>query len=191
MRWLKGSKIFDLVSQKGQIIQILGSIRHCNLSFKGSRFEKTSKIACILFQTLGNQISRELQIDLLRKAWEFVSPNGVVFVSVFNSAAFETQGRPYYSSIKGSVGRAIYWKDNVFLSSRGVYSKWFTVKEVEKLFKEAGIENYPTVLNGNTLKSFPQYDRYIDSNIQKVVKERGIIGIAGLPKAKDVLIPRS
>ncbi len=182
-RWLRESKLHDLV-QKGRIVQILASIRRLNLSFNSTPYENDTKIVCILFQTLGNQLSRDLVVDILKKAWQVASPNGLVFVSVFNKAVFDEQAGEYYSSIARSVGSAIYCKNGKFLSSKGVLSSWFAVNELEDIFNNAGIENF-RIFDGNSLPVYEQYDKYINCEEQRFFKKRAIIGI-GSHRAIDI-----
>jgi len=177
MRWLQENNIYNLI-REGQIIQVLGPVRHIKLSFKDTRYNEAIRFVCILFQTLGNQIGEESQIEMLKKAWEFASPRGLIFVSVFNASAFRDQAPSYYSSIKKSVGPALYCDRGVFLSSKGVYSKWFKKDELERLFDKAGFANY-RVFDQKSLRTFSQYDTYISLDDQKSSKKRAIIGIAG------------
>lgn len=175
-RWLRGDKLYDLI-ETGRMAQILGSTLHMPLSFRESPYSSTMKVVCILFQTLGNQTLRELQVDMLRKAYELASPNGVVLVSAFNAMAFDAQAPAYYSSIERSVGPAVNCKNRTFLSSRTVYSKWFWREEFEALLAEAGFKHY-RVWNGDDLAEFPEYEEYLQMPDQKRYKQRAIIGAA-------------
>ena len=175
-RWLRHEELYDLVSDKGRIAQILGSTFHLPLSFNGSSYEDTMRIVCILFQTLGNQTHRELQVDMLRRAWQLASPSGVLLVSVFNEGVFDEQAKAYYSSISKSVGPSMYCRNGVFFSSRAVYSKWFRPDELRRLFADAGVRDY-LIYDGRSLPHFTKYKSYLSLEKQEMYKRRAIIGV--------------
>lgn len=176
-QWLRDQNLFGLVSEAGRIGQVLGSTLHPPLSFESTPYENTTKIVCILFQTLGNQTLRELQVDMLEKAWQLASPNGIVLVSVFNARVFEEQASVYYSGIRKSVGRAIHCEDGLYFSSKAVYSKWFAPSDLKRLFGDAGMKNFTIWDNGN-LADFPRYDKYLNLESQRLYKRRAVIGVA-------------
>lgn len=193
-RWLREERLYDHV-EDGRISQVLGSTLHPPLSFEGVPNEDTIKIVCILFQTLGNQTLRELQIDMIRKAWQLASPNGIVLVSVFNAKSFEEQAPIYYSSIRKSVGSAIYCRDGVFFSSKAVYSKWFDPDELKKLFGETDIRNF-IIYDNDSLVEFPEYSEYLNLQSQRLYKKRALIGVAcsktdQLMKVRNLIESRS
>jgi len=170
--WLKASGLWPLV-QSQRIMQVLALASTFNVNINPSYH----KIVTSLFQTLGNQLGEALQIDMLKKAREFASPNGTVFISVFNASVFETYAKSYYRSIEASVGKAIYCKDSVFLSSRGVFSLWFTPEKIRKLCKEAGYGKIKILSDGN-LKPFAHFNDYLKTREQERFKRRAIFAIA-------------
>lgn len=172
MLWLKSSGLEHLLQQH-RIMQIraLTTRLYINLD------TKPHKVVTILFQTLGNQLEKALQIRMLEKAKEFASPNGTVFVSVFNEKSFDEQAETYYRSIEASVGKIAYCKNGVFLSDRGVVSLWFDADQVKRLFEKAGMRRLE-ILSNEDLETFPEYDRYIEVTDQKRFKKRAIIAIA-------------
>jgi hypothetical protein len=173
--WLKRDRLGDLVDN-GTISQVRTTVRDLPVTFKDPEWRGTTRIACILFQTLGNQIGREAQLDMLRVARELVGRRGVVFVSVFNACAFQAEGSSYYSSIKGSVGVPWFWDERAFLSKRGVYSKWFYPDELRSLFDDAGMSN-ATILDDGSLSVFPEFGEYISLKKQKRYKRRALVGV--------------
>jgi len=175
--WLDRSGLSYLL--RSRILQIRALATKLNIDLDLG----VKKVVTILFQTLGNQLGERLQIAMLRKAKEFASPNGIVFVSVFNKEFFKEQAEGYYTSIKASVGRIAYCNDGVFLSDKGVFSVWFEANQLKRLFKLAGMENV-TVLDGQELKVFPEYDQYVPIQDQKKYKKRAIIAIAPV-RARD------
>lgn len=178
-QWLRADRLFDLVANSGRILQLRGTVRQTRLSFRDIPYENATKVVCILFQTLGNQLGCDLQRDMLLKALEMALPRGVILVSVFNAAAFSDQARPYYSSIRESVGAPLYCEKSVFLSARGVYSRWLGVDELRQLFIEAGMP-HASVLDSKALKLFPEFAGYLPLNSQEFYKRRALIGVAGI-----------
>jgi hypothetical protein len=180
-RWLKEkeSRLYALV-REGRIVQIRGSARYMPLSLGDPEYDNVYKVVCILFQTLGNQLCRELQIEMLKRAWQLSFPKGLLLVSVFSRKVFHEQAQPYYSSIRKSVGKGMYSENGVFLSSKGVYSRWFEEKELSELFVDAKIENF-RIFNGHNLKDFPDFQGYVDLESQNVYKKRALMGIGGTP----------
>ncbi len=172
--WLERSGLSHLI-ETNRILQVRALVTKLNVNID-LRFKR---IVTILFQTLGNQLGERLQIAMLKKAKELASPNGIVFVSVFNKEYFEEQAESYYNSIRASVGRIAYCKDGVFFSDKGVFSLWFDADQLRRLFRMAGMENV-TVLLGKDLKIFPQYDEYVTVKDQEEYKKRAIIAIAAV-----------
>lgn len=170
--WLKRSGLSHLMATY-RVLQIRALVTELNIDLDSG----IKKVVTILFQTLGNQVGERLQIAMLKKAKEFASPNGIVFVSVFNKESFQDQAERYYASIKESVGKIAYCKDGVFLSDKGVFSVWFSENRLRRLFKAAGMENV-TILADEDLPVFPDYDRYIAVHDQKKFKKRAIVAIA-------------
>ena len=188
--WLKEkeSRLYALV-REGRIVQIRGSVRYMPLSLGDPKYDDVYKVVCILFQTLGNQLCRELQIEMLRRAWQLTFPKGLLLVSVFSRKVFHTQAMPYYSSIKKSVGKGTYLESGAFLSSKGVYSRWFEEEELSKLFIDANIKDFRT-FNGHNLKDFPDFQGYIDLESQNEYKKRALIGIGGTPSQLESISKR-
>jgi uncharacterized protein YbaR (Trm112 family) len=174
-RWLKHDKLDDLIS-RGTIAQLRATVRDLPVSFQHGDWNDTTRVACILFQTLGNQIGREAQLEMLKVARDLVGPRGVVFVSVFNASAFPSEGQSYYESIRGSVGAPWYWGDRSFLSKRGVYSKWFFPDELRSLFHDADMAD-AVILDDGALKVFPRFGGYINLKSQERYKRRALVGI--------------
>ena len=169
--WLERSGLSYLIRSRILHIRALATTLNIDLD------PGIKKVVTILFQTLGNQLGERLQIAMLKKAKEFASPNGIVFVSVFNKEFFKEQAESYYNSIKASVGRIAYCNNGVFLSDKGVFSVWFEANQLKRLFKLAGMENV-TVLDEQELKVFPEYSQYISIQDQKKYKKRAIIAVA-------------
>lgn len=183
-RWLQRDRLTDLI-QQGTIAQVCATVRDLPVAFEVPEWEDTTRVACILFQTLGNQIGRELQVEMLRVARRLVGARGVVLVSVFNAELFEEQGWSYYNSIAGSVGAPWYWGDRAFLSKRGVYSRWFEPSELRSLFSDAGMPG-AKILDEHALRVFPEFDRYIPIESQEQYKRRALIGVYDCGISVDV-----
>lgn len=174
-RWLQQDNLGDLV-RSGRIVQVLGSVRKLDFDFEAAGLEDSRRVVCILFQTIGNQIGRDLQVEMLARARALSGKNGVVLVSAFNGATFQEQGREYYESIRGSVGNPWVWGDDFFLSEKGVYSKWLTKSALDSLFVDAGMTG-ASILTDEDLGVFPIYKSYIDTENQSRYKRRGLIGV--------------
>lgn len=174
-KWLVQDSLGDLV-ESGQIAQMRATVRDLPLDFTGPEWQDTTRVACILFQTLGNQLGRQLQTAMLRSALECIGDKGIVFVSVFNAQSFGEQGQSYYESIEGSVGGIWGISDRAFLSDRGVYSRWLFPDELKKLFAEAGMGK-AEILDERTLASFPKFSDYIDAESQERYKRRALVGV--------------
>lgn len=178
--WIDESNLSPLVTEEGRIVQILGMSSHLHMDFGGPAFGDPYKIITILFQTLGNQLDKELQINMLKKAKEFATPNGTVFLSVFNRNVFDQQASEYYKSIEGAVGKMVYCENGTFISDKGVFSRWFYPEEVHSLFKEAGYAK-AKVLYGDALKTEPPYKTKEWHTERENYKQRAIFGIAEVP----------
>ena len=174
-QWLAEDMLGDLV-ETGRIGQIRATVRDLPLEFAGPEWAGTARVACILFQTLGNQLGERLQIEMLQTARRCVGDNGIVFVSVFNAEAFPEQGLAYYESIEGSVGGIWGLGERAFLSDRGVYSRWLFPAELRKLMDAAGMEG-ASILGGDDLPTFPEFASHIDEENQTRYKRRALIGI--------------
>lgn len=174
-RWLTEDLLGDLL-ETGRIAQVRATVRNVPLDFADPEWRGTARIACILFQTLGNQLGKTLQVAMLESARRCVGDNGVVFVSVFNAEAFQEQGLPYYESIEGSVGGVWGLDERAFLSDRGVYSRWLYPHELTNLMEAAGMVG-ATVIHGDDLATFPEFASYIDEQSQLRYKRRALIGI--------------
>ena len=178
--WINENNLTPLVIEEERITQILGMTSYLNIDFNSSDFEDAHKIVTILFQTLGNQLDEELQISMLKKAKEFATPNGTVFVSVLNRYPFNQQAQVYYKSIERSVGKMAYCENGTFISDKGVFSRWFDPKEVFSLFKVAGYNKFK-VLHGEVLKTVPPYKANKWHNEREDIQQRAIFGIAAVP----------
>jgi hypothetical protein len=183
-KWLVQDSLGDLV-ESGRIAQMRATVRDVPLDFAGSEWRETSKVACILFQTLGNQLGHPLQVAMLRSARECIGDRGVVFVSVFNAESFSEQGQSYYESIEGSVGGMWGISDRAFLSNRGVYSRWLYPDELKTLFADAGMAD-AKVLDEHNLASFPEFSDYIDAASQERYKRRALVGVYARGISVDV-----
>lgn len=168
--WLKKGGLTYLV-REGKLLQVQAIVHLLNIEFD----RVPHKIVTILFQTLGNQLGEDLQIKMLEKAREIASPNGTIFVSVFNRDIFAEQATKYYDSIKKSVGRRVYCKNGIFLSNKGVFSIWFDKNYLRRLFKKARIKNV-RILNGDSL---PRFDlSWFPKQKQEKYRKRAIIAVA-------------
>lgn len=179
-RWINESNLTPRVTEEGKITQILGMTSYLNMDFNSSDFEDAHKIITILFQTLGNQLDEELQINMLKKAKEFATPNGTVFLSVLNRNLFDQQAREYYKSVERTVGKIAYCENGTFISDKGIFSRWFDPKEVFSLFKVAGYNKFK-VLHGDVLKTVPPYKANKGHKEREENQQRAIFGIAEVP----------
>jgi hypothetical protein len=174
--WFTESRVMDLVSDEGRMLQVLASARNLQTSFEDTQYGDATRIVCLLFQTLGNQVGTDLQVDLIRHAQRIAGPRGVVFVSVFNANAFGDQAPPYYSGIRRSVGQTVSVENSIFVSERGVYSRWMTGDELRGVFTQSGAKDY-VVLDESELEVFPAYHSYIDTTAQSTYRRRALIGV--------------
>lgn len=183
--WLQSDRLGPLI-REGRIAQLLGTIRSLRLGFDDGVLTNSVRVVCILFQTIGNQLGSDLQVEMLKKAKDIAGPDGVVFVSAFNGEAFDQQSKAYYESIVRSVGQAWYWGDDFFLSKKGVYSKWMRPDEMKRLFRQADMKQ-AVVLNDDMLPVFEDYARYTAVNKQIRYKRRAIIGVYADGFGKDLV----
>jgi hypothetical protein len=174
-KWLVQDKLGDLV-EDGRLAQIRATVRDLPIDFAGPEWSGVTRVACILFQTIGNQLSRELQLRMLESAVRAVGDRGVVFVSAFNGESFPEQGRPYYDSIEGSIGALWAVDERSVLTKRGVFSRWLFPQEFRQLLTDAGMET-ADVLTEESLATFPDFNAYIDIRSQERYKRRALIGV--------------
>jgi hypothetical protein len=175
-RWFRECRLQDLVVG-GTISQVrAAATTDLPIQFDSPEWRQTTRLACILYQTLGQQVGRDAQLDMLRAARKLVGERGIVFVSVFNAHAFAREGMSYYDSVREAVGAPWYHGDRSFLSKRGVYSKWFESDELRSLFDDADMKE-AVVLDGDELPTFPRYREYIKPKVQKQYKGRVLLGV--------------
>lgn len=184
MGWFRESKVAELATAEGRMLQILGSASEIQIDMDETAYANSTKIVCVLFQTLGNQLGADLQKDLLKHAVQLAGPRGLVFVSAFNATAFDEQAAPYYDDIRRSVGSILVSDDHLFLSSKGVYSRWFDPNVFRHLLQSVGGAEV-SVLDANSLGIFGDYDRYIDRQSQAHYRKRALIGILGVGMGID------
>jgi len=179
LRWLTTNKLDELV-YTDRILQVLGIAQHLNLSFEGTEYQDCTKVVACVFQTLGNQVTHELQIKLLEKMKEIASSNGIVVVSVFSKEVFSDYLEKYYGKITKSIGKIIFNRkdlDNaVVRTKKGVYSRWMTENELLDLLIRAGFqaENIE-VKTGVRLPLFKEDFDYVPEGEQEKIQKRGII----------------
>lgn len=149
-------------------------------------YRDSFKVVTCLFQTLGNQ-HKSQQIDLLKTMKRLAYPHGKVIISVFNSVKFKEFGlnRFYKDDVWPTVGNIRedpealkYRSENILLTDRGVYSKWFNKHELQDLFETAGMHAH--VKENDELPDFAQHYEYLSSTQQKEVKGRLVIAEAEL-----------
>ena len=184
LQWIYENNLGELYF-KDRIIMIRGIAQYLNLSFKSTPYEDSYKVVTCVFQTLGNQLSRHLQIKMLQKMKEFVEPHGTIFVSVFNKNAFMEYLPKYYKKIEPSIGPIISSKENhekgILKTKWGVYSRWFSEEELRDLFFEASKTPFYKELSnvqiksGDALPLFPDDTDYLSLEEQKSVRKRALI----------------
>lgn len=182
--WLRESKLSSMVTD-ARLMQVLGTVQHLPFALNGSVFGRATKVVCVLFQTIGNQLTPGLRSEMLRKAWNVVKPSGILLVSAFNGTAFNEQGVPYYADISASVGKPIYSSENTFLSSRGVYSKWMTPDELRETLEEAGIEKF-RILTEAELPILHKYQEYLPIESQEFLRKRALVAVASSNRRLDI-----
>jgi hypothetical protein len=174
-KWLAQNKLGDLV-EGGRLAQVRATVRNVPIDFDGPDWSKTTRVACILFQTIGNQLSRNLQVEMLKSARRAIGDRGIVFVSAFNGESFAEQGRPYYESIEGSIGAIWALDERSVLTKRGVFSRWLFPEEFRKLLADADMAD-AQLLTEQRLATFPDFGGYIDIKSQERYKRRALIGV--------------
>ncbi len=185
MSWFRESKVAELATVEGRMLQILASASEAQIDIDQTVYAGSTKIVCVLFQTLGNQLGADLQADLVRHAVKLAAPHGLVFVSAFNGVAFDEQATPYYDDIRRSVGSVMVNDDRLFLSSKGVYSRWFDPTVFSDLL-HATTSTEVSILDESSLGVFSAYSHYIDLNSQAHYRKRALIGVIGVGMgAKD------
>jgi len=100
-------------------------------------------------------------------------------VYIILAAAFRDQAPAYYNSIEGSVGRSVYCDGGTFVSTRGVYSKWFRADDLKELFERAGMADC-LLLDASRLRLFESFYGYVDQSAQQRARRRALVGIASV-----------
>jgi uncharacterized protein YbaR (Trm112 family) len=186
LEWLESTRLDDLVDSD-VIFQIIAAAQYLTMDFGGTPYENTHKIVTCMFQTMGNQMSHNLQVHLLKKMKEFAQPSGVVVLSVFNEGVFDKYVDPYYRVIKRSIGKLkeVNKEAKSIMTTYGVYSKWLSKKGVNELFSEAEYDMKKVqILAGigdpkdGGMPRYPKDCVYLADYAQNVARERGIIAKA-------------
>ena len=164
-----------------RIFPITGIVQNFHLN---QQLDRTHKVIVCTFQTLGNQESTDLQVQLLESMKRLALPHGTIIVSVFNKKLFKDFGlKTFYGrEVKQTVGEIINSKqdeDNSILrTKKGIYSKWFSKDDLEQLFRKAKISNYK-IMDENSLQPITGYEQYLKAEEQrKDVFPRAIVGLA-------------
>lgn len=170
-----------------RLMMVRAISQYLNLSFDSTPFKNSYKVVSCVFQTLGNQLDRNLQIKMLQKMKEFAEPHGTIVVSVFNKNTFMEYLPKYYKKIEPSIGRIISSEENHKMATLktewGVYSRWFDEEELKDLFTDASKTPYHTKLanvvirSGDMLPIFPEDTDYLELEEQKKVRKRAIVAI--------------
>jgi ubiquinone/menaquinone biosynthesis C-methylase UbiE len=184
LRWIYENRL-DRLLFEGKIILIRGIAQYLNLSFKSTPYENSYKVVICVFQTLGNQLERSLQIKMLQRMRDLVKPHGTMLVSVFNKSTFLEYFPKYYKKIEPTIGPIISSEENhkkgILKTKWGIYSCWFGEEELRKLFLEASkTPSYNELANvqiksGDALPIFPDDADYLSVEEQKSVRKRAII----------------
>lgn len=162
-----------------RITPIIGNAQ--NLKLNLSQFNDAHKIVTCMFQTLGNQETNDLRVNLLKSMKKLASPNGTVIVSVFDKNQFQKMGKEFYQVVEPTVGKSINNisddKEAILRTEKGVYSKWFSKQDLKEVFKAA--EMRAEIKDESNLKPFVEHDRYVRVHEQKkYVIPRALIAIA-------------
>lgn len=188
LEWLETTKLNHLLDSD-TILQIIAAAQHLVLDFRNTDYQDTYKIVTCMFQTIGNQMSKELQIQLLKKMKEFAQPKGTVVLSVFNKSVFDHYIEPYYQMIKDSIGELsnVDKKEKTITTEYGVYSRWLDEEEIFYLFKQAGYRLKKVKVRVGTedsrkggMPKFPKDYLYVPKAAQTAARERGIIATADI-----------
>ena len=177
---LKKYGLGQLLNKK--IFPIVGVAQ--NFHFNSQLLQDTHKVIVCTFQTLGNQENADLQVEMLKSMKSFATPHGTLIVSVFNKKLFKDFGlqKFYGREVRRTVGEIINTKDDIenaiLRTSKGVYSKWFSKKDLESLLLKAGISKFK-IMDENTIETISGFEEYLDVDEQKnEVLPRAIIAIA-------------
>jgi uncharacterized protein YbaR (Trm112 family)/SAM-dependent methyltransferase len=175
-----------------RIIPIIGAGQYLNLKFdQMDEYKYSNKLVTCMFQTLGNQSLRELQVKLIKTMKSIAMPNGKIVISVFNKRKFWDWGLPvfYKQQVEPTVGE-INEKDpkvkemqkkGILLTKKGVYSEWFYKEDLKALLDDAELkaEVYD---NTDLVKKFDftEHRDYLPYDTETEVTSRAIIAVADL-----------
>lgn len=155
-----------------------------NFHFNQKLLQNTHKVIICTFQTLGNQENVDLQISMLESMKNLAAPSGTIILSVFNKKLFKDFGlqKFYGREVKRTVGDIITTKEDVenaiLRTSKGVYSKWFSKKDLESLLSKAGFSKFH-VMDETLIKPISGFEEYLDMDEQRnEVFPRAIIAVA-------------
>lgn len=189
LQWIHENNLDDLLYE-GRILMLKAIAQYLELSFDSTPFKDSYKVVTCVFQTLGNQLDRNLQVKMLRKMCEFAKPHGTILVSVFNKDVFLEYLPKYYEKIEPSIGEIISSEKERELATLrtkwGVYSRWFHEMELRNLFIEAsrvapfGKLADVEIKSGDKLPLFAKDTDYLSREVQKAVRRRGIIATVEL-----------
>lgn len=162
-----------------RILPIVAAGQKFHLSLE--KYKNALKVVSCVFQTLGNQKTAGLQVDLLKSMNELIEPNGKMIVSVFNRDEFDYGMKVFYPEVWPTVGDVLSTeeerKKGLLRTTRGVYSQWFSKHDVEQLFKEAGI--HAVTKDVHSLPTFDEANEsYLPLRDQLEVTKRAIIAEA-------------
>lgn len=168
---LKSMKLYSLFGKR--ILLFVGVGQYFDLALEQvDEFKNSFKVITCVFQTLGNQ-KEELQIELLKALKRLALPRGVIVVSVFNKEMFDEFGlKKFYAiDVKPTVGELRedpealeLRKEGTLITSKGVYSRWFSREDLKRIFKSAGLK--VTLRSADQLDTFED-TAYISENMQK------------------------
>jgi SAM-dependent methyltransferase/uncharacterized protein YbaR (Trm112 family) len=172
-----------------RIIPIVGVGQYLNLKFgEVDEFKNSSKLVTCMFQTLGNQSSRELQVRLIRTMKNIAGPGGKVVISVFNKKQFWSWGLPvfYKQQVEPTVGNidekdprvGEMEKKGILLTKKGVYSEWFYKEDLKALLDAVGLKGR-IYENADLRKNFDfrEHRDYLPEDSEEEVTSRAIIAI--------------
>lgn len=186
LKWLSDTKL-DALLFSDRILQVIAGAQYLTLNFEDTVCWDTYKIVTCMFQTMGNQLSPELQIQLLKKMKEFAQPKGTIVLSVFNKRVFDEYVDPYYKMIKKSIGelKKVDRTEKSITTDLEVYSRWMDEEEVSRLFREAGYNLKKVQIRAGIkdpekggMPEYPKNHTYVPKTAQKAARERGIIATA-------------
>jgi uncharacterized protein YbaR (Trm112 family) len=173
-----------------KIIPIVGAGQYLNLKFdEVDEYKHSSKLVTCMFQTLGNQSSRELKIRLIQAMKNIAGIGGKVVISVFNKKRFWTWGFPvfYKQQVEPTVGDIDeddqrveeMKKRGILLTKKGVYSEWFYKEDLKKLLDAVGLRG--KIYEGDDFRKnfdFTEHRDYLPKEFEEEVTSRAIIAIA-------------